>query len=103
MTGCFRRLCVPFAALLLAAVPAAAQSTRTQKPPLHAQEWMAVIGKPLGAAAPHHRIDHRALVLERAIQVARCRRSEIGDFPLNPHRRERGLKEASDLLIQFRD
>ena len=33
----------------LACVPAAAQ--RTQKPPLHGQEWMAVTGKPLGAAA----------------------------------------------------
>ena len=33
----------------LACVPAVAQ--RTQKPPLHGQEWMAVTGKPLGAAA----------------------------------------------------
>ena len=37
-------------ALALAAVPAA-HAQRTQKPPLHGQEWMAVTGKPLGAAA----------------------------------------------------
>ena len=33
----------------LVAVPALAQ--RTQKPPLHGQDWMAVTGKPLGATA----------------------------------------------------
>ena len=38
-------------ALCLAAVAPAAQAQRTQKPPLHGQEWMAVTGKPLGAAA----------------------------------------------------
>ncbi|HQW38363.1 MAG TPA: gamma-glutamyltransferase, partial [Usitatibacteraceae bacterium] len=37
--------------LLLAALPAGALAQRTQKPPLHGQEWMAVTGKPLGAAA----------------------------------------------------
>ena len=37
-------------ALALAAVPAA-HAQRTQKPPLHGQDWMAVTGKPLGAAA----------------------------------------------------
>src|SRR5258706_13161619 len=29
----------------------AAYAQRTQKPPLHGQEWMAVTGKPLGATA----------------------------------------------------
>jgi gamma-glutamyltranspeptidase/glutathione hydrolase len=38
-----------FTVSLAAAVPAHAQ--RTHKPPLHGQEWMAVTGKPLGAAA----------------------------------------------------
>lgn len=38
-------------AIILAALPATALAQRTQKPPLHAQEWMAVTGKPLGAAA----------------------------------------------------
>ena len=39
-------------ALLLAAfVPFAATAPRTHKPPLHGQEWIAVTGKPLGAAA----------------------------------------------------
>jgi gamma-glutamyltranspeptidase/glutathione hydrolase len=28
-----------------------AHAQRTQKPPLHGQEWMAVTGKPLGATA----------------------------------------------------
>jgi len=37
--------------LLAAALPAAALAQRTQKPPLHGQDWMAVTGKPLGAAA----------------------------------------------------
>jgi gamma-glutamyltranspeptidase/glutathione hydrolase len=37
--------------LLLAAAPPAALAQRTQKPPLHGQDWMAVTGKPLGAAA----------------------------------------------------
>ena len=37
--------------LLAATLPAAALAQRTQKPPLHGQEWMAVTGKPLGAAA----------------------------------------------------
>ena len=36
---------------VLAAVPPAGLAQRTQKPPLHGQEWMAVTGKPLGAAA----------------------------------------------------
>ena len=36
---------------VLAAVPAFAPAQRTQKPPLHGQDWMAVTGKPLGAAA----------------------------------------------------
>jgi gamma-glutamyltranspeptidase / glutathione hydrolase len=40
-----------FLALLLATIPATALSQRTQKPPLHGQDWMAVTGKPLGAAA----------------------------------------------------
>src|SRR5260221_10234640 len=39
------------AAILLAALPQAADAQRTQKPPLHGQEWMAVTGKPLGATA----------------------------------------------------
>ena len=34
--------------LLLVAVPASAQ--KTQKPPLHGSHWMAITGKPLGAA-----------------------------------------------------
>jgi gamma-glutamyltranspeptidase/glutathione hydrolase len=37
--------------LILAMLPALALAQRTQKPPLHGQEWMAVTGKPLGAAA----------------------------------------------------
>ncbi len=39
------------AALLCASLGAPAQAPRTQKPPLHGQEWMAVTGKPLGATA----------------------------------------------------
>jgi gamma-glutamyltranspeptidase/glutathione hydrolase len=38
-------------AILLAALPLCAPAQRTQKPPLHGQEWMAVTGKPLGATA----------------------------------------------------
>ena len=38
-------------ALIVTALPASVLAQRTQKPPLHAQEWMAVTGKPLGAAA----------------------------------------------------
>jgi gamma-glutamyltranspeptidase/glutathione hydrolase len=38
-------------AAMLAALSFAAPAQRTQKPPLHGQEWMAVTGKPLGAAA----------------------------------------------------
>lgn len=37
-------------AVLLAAGPVPAQE-RTEKPPLHGQEWMAITGKPLGATA----------------------------------------------------
>jgi len=37
--------------LVLALLPAAGHAQRTQKPPLHGKEWMAVTGKPLGAAA----------------------------------------------------
>ncbi len=37
--------------LALALLPAAGHAQRTQKPPLHGKEWMAVTGKPLGAAA----------------------------------------------------
>ncbi|MGD9953759.1 MAG: gamma-glutamyltransferase family protein [Burkholderiales bacterium] len=36
---------------LAAALPLVASAQRTQKPPLHGQDWMAVTGKPLGAAA----------------------------------------------------
>ena len=36
---------------LAAGFASAALAQRTQKPPLHGQEWMAVTGKPLGAAA----------------------------------------------------
>ncbi len=39
------------AVAILAAVPVLAPAQRTQKPPLHGQDWMAVTGKPLGAAA----------------------------------------------------
>jgi gamma-glutamyltranspeptidase/glutathione hydrolase len=38
-------------AALLALAPLAAEAQRTHKPPLHAQEWLAVTGKPLGATA----------------------------------------------------
>ena len=38
-------------AVLAVILSFAAQAQRTQKPPLHGQEWMAVTGKPLGAAA----------------------------------------------------
>ncbi|HEX4942724.1 MAG TPA: gamma-glutamyltransferase [Usitatibacteraceae bacterium] len=38
-------------AIAIAGLPATAIAQRTQKPPLHGQEWMAVTGKPLGAAA----------------------------------------------------
>ena len=38
-------------ALCLAAAAPSAHAQRTQKPPLHGQDWMAVTGKPLGAAA----------------------------------------------------
>lgn len=38
-------------AFTLAAAPATGLAQRTQKPPLHGQDWMAVTGKPLGAAA----------------------------------------------------
>ena len=38
-------------ALVLAALPFSVVAQRTQKPPLHGQEWMAVTGKPLGATA----------------------------------------------------
>lgn len=37
--------------VLLGMLPLVAAAQRTQKPPLHGQEWMAVTGKPLGAAA----------------------------------------------------
>jgi len=39
------------AIVIVAGIPAAALAQRTQKPPLHGQDWMAVTGKPLGAAA----------------------------------------------------
>jgi gamma-glutamyltranspeptidase/glutathione hydrolase len=45
-----RRLAAALVAVL-ALLPVAAPAQRTQKPPLHGQEWMAVTGKPLGAAA----------------------------------------------------
>jgi gamma-glutamyltranspeptidase / glutathione hydrolase len=38
-------------AVLVLCLPVAAPAQRTQKPPLHGQEWMAVTGKPLGATA----------------------------------------------------
>ena len=38
-------------AIILVAAPQPGIAQRTQKPPLHAQEWMAVTGKPLGAMA----------------------------------------------------
>ena len=41
----------PLAALLLVAVPWAAEAQRTQKPVLHGRHWMAITGKPLGATA----------------------------------------------------
>ena len=44
----YRTLLIAFACVLL---PAATHAQRTQKPPLHGQEWMAVTGKPLGATA----------------------------------------------------
>lgn len=37
--------------LALAALPVEALAQRTHKPPLHAQDWMAVTGKPLGTTA----------------------------------------------------
>lgn len=37
--------------VLLAPAALAAEAQRTHKPPLHAQEWLAVTGKPLGATA----------------------------------------------------
>jgi gamma-glutamyltranspeptidase/glutathione hydrolase len=39
------------AALAVASFQGAALAQRTQKPPLHGQDWMAVTGKPLGATA----------------------------------------------------
>jgi gamma-glutamyltranspeptidase/glutathione hydrolase len=42
--------CVSVAAALLVAATALSQE-RTQKPPLHAQSWMAITGKPLAATA----------------------------------------------------
>ena len=38
-------------AVLAAVLSFSASAQRTHKPPLHGQEWMAVTGKPLGAAA----------------------------------------------------
>ena len=38
-------------AIAIVVLPAAASAQRTQKPPLHGKDWMAVTGKPLGAAA----------------------------------------------------
>ena len=42
---------IAVAAALVALLPFQSFAQRTHKPPLHAQEWMAVTGKPLGAAA----------------------------------------------------
>lgn len=49
--ACARLLVRVAIAAGLVAMPASAAAQRTQKPPLHGQEWMAVTGKPLGAAA----------------------------------------------------
>ena len=38
-------------AIAIVVLPAAASAQHTQKPPLHGKDWMAVTGKPLGAAA----------------------------------------------------
>ncbi len=49
MTRCARR---PVACLLaLVLLPAGAAAQRTQKPVLHAKDWIAITGKPLGATA----------------------------------------------------
>ena len=42
---------IALVAFLLALSPALATAQRTQKPPLHAQHWMAITGKPLAATA----------------------------------------------------
>jgi gamma-glutamyltranspeptidase/glutathione hydrolase len=45
------RLRVLLAACVVALLPAAAPAQQTQKPPLHAQKWLAITGKPLAATA----------------------------------------------------
>src|SRR5688500_3003683 len=47
MSRCFK----VFALAVLIATPSLAEAQRTMKPPLHGRHWMAITGKPLGAAA----------------------------------------------------
>ena len=45
------RFLLILAGLCLSSGPLFAQQTKTQKPPLHAQHWLAITGKPLAATA----------------------------------------------------
>src|SRR5512134_354537 len=50
MTRPLRAAAAAFCLAMLAAAPAFAQE-KTQKPPLHGKNWMAITGKPLAATA----------------------------------------------------
>ncbi len=46
-----RRACVTLVASACTLLPAAVPAQQTQKPPLHARQWLAITGKPLAATA----------------------------------------------------
>lgn len=48
---CSVTACASLAVLLASGAPSAAIAQQTQKPPLHAQKWLAITGKPLAATA----------------------------------------------------
>ena len=74
--------------------------------PAAADDFEAVLGgmaQAGGDAAPAHRLDHRVLVLEAEIEMARTRPGEARDLAAHPDPLERSLDGALHRLGQFAD
>ena len=56
-----------------------------------------------GAAAEHHAVDLRLLVLEHEVQVARSRRRDVADLARHPQQREAPLDQVAGAAQQPRD
>lgn len=75
-------LCGTVLAVLSLGTPSEVAAQRTVKPVLHGRHWVAITGKPLGAAAGAMMFARGGNAVDAAAAMPRCHRHDVGCLEL---------------------